>query len=509
MKAYTLETYYNIVKEAGLISSEAPCPVDLKDAKDTLVTGLTYDSNEVHPGSFFICKGLTFKPQYLIDAINNGAIAYISETKYDVDAPYILVSDIRKTMPYLAEKYFNSPADFLNLTGITGTKGKSTTAYYIKAIVDDYLKDIGKPESAVISSIDVYDGVTLKESHITTPENVELLSHFRNAVNSGIDYLEMEVSSQALKYNRVDRITFDVGIFMNISEDHISAMEHPSFEDYFESKLRIFPQTETAIINTDSDHFDVISEAAKAAKRVITFGTKEGADIYGSHIRKVGSEIHFRVHTDRFDHDFALTMPGLFNVENALAAVATAYVYNIPVKYIESGLRRARSKGRMECYTSKDNRMIAVVDYAHNKLSFEKLFSSTREEYPDYDIVAIFGCPGKKALIRRRHLGTIAGQYANKVYLVAEDPGEEPVIDISTDIAQYVAAENCPYEMIEDRGTAIEKAILSAENKTVFLITGKGDETRQKYGREYLDYPSDVELTKKALQIYDQCHPVQ
>lgn len=501
MKTYTLETYKNLMKDVSLLTD-----CDLKQAEKEEITNLTYDSNEVTPGTLFICKGVTFKEEYLKAALSKGAVCYISAVKYDVDAPFILVSDIRKAMPYLAEMYFNAPADKLKLTGITGTKGKSTTAYYIKAIIDDYLKDVEKPESAIISSIDVYDGKTLKESHITTPETVELMRHFQNAIDSGIEYLEMEVSSQALKYDRVNQIQFDVGIFMNISEDHISAIEHPTFEDYFESKLRIFAQTDNAIINMDSDHYDRILDASKAAKRVITFGTKPEADVYGSHIRKVGNEIRFRVHTDKFDHDFALTMPGLFNVENALAAVACAYVYDIPVCYIESGLRRARSKGRMECYMSKDNRMIAVVDYAHNKLSFEKLFGSTREEYPDYDIVSIFGCPGKKAQLRRQHLGTIAGMYADKVYLVAEDPGEEPYIDISKDIAQYVEAQNCPYEMIEDRGTAIEKAILSAENKTVFLITGKGEETRQKYGREYLDYPSDVELTLRALQIYDQIH---
>ena len=127
----------------------------------------------------------------------------------------------------------------------------------------------------------------------------------------------------------------------------------------------------------------------------------------------------------------------------------------------------------MELYASKDKNVIAIVDYAHNKLSFEKLFSSMKEEYPDYGIVSIFGCPGKKAYIRRRDLGTVAGQYARKVYLTAEDPGYEPVEDISKDIAQYVEAQNCPYEMIEDRGEAIRSAIESAEGKTLLLITGK------------------------------------
>ena len=176
----------------------------------------------------------------------------------------------------------------------------------------------------------------------------------------------------------------------------------------------MFAQTKNALINTNSDYFERVAEAAKAAPNVITFGTNEGSDIYGYDIEKVDHEIHFRVKCDRFDETFALTMPGLFNVENALAAIAAAYVFNIPVEFMKSGLYRARSSGRMETYMSADKNVIAVVDYAHNKLSFDKLFSSTRKEYPDYDIISIFGCPGKKAFIRRRDLGTIAGMYSKK-----------------------------------------------------------------------------------------------
>ena len=150
---------------------------------------------------------------------------------------------------------------------------------------------------------------------------------------------------------------------------------------------------------------------------------------------------------------------------------------------------------------TKDGKIVAIVDYAHNKLSFETLFSSMKEEYPDRAIVSIFGCPGKKALVRRKDLGTIAGQYSSKVYLCAEDPGEEPVEEISKDIAQYVT---CPVEMIEDRGEAIRAAIAAVEEPTILLITGKGDETRQKYGRTYVDCKSDIELTKEAIAAYDE-----
>ena len=317
----------------------------------------------------------------------------------------------------------------------------------------------------------------------------------------------MEVSSQALKYNRVDNMQFDVGIFLNISEDHISPIEHPDFEDYFSSKLKIFGKSRYGVVNMDADFADRILKESKVCEKVLTFSTKNPeADVYGYEIQKDGHETVFMVKTELFDEEFRLTMPGLFNVENALAVIAASILLEIPKEYMHSGLLRARSSGRMELYGSADKNLIAVVDYAHNKLSFEKLFSSIKDEYPDYNIVSIFGCPGKKAFSRRRDLGTVAGQYAKKVYLTAEDPGYEPVEQISKEIAQYVEAQNCPYAMIEDRGEAIKAAMDEADRKTIFLITGKGNETRQKYGCEYLDCKSDTQYVKEYLAEYDKKH---
>ncbi len=504
MKSYTLKQYADLLEQNDLLLCSELYGQEEKEAYI-----LTYDSREVKADTIFICKGAAFKAEYLESAVEKGAILYISEKTYELkkEVPHLIVKDIRKAMPILADFFYNSAWEDLTVIGVGGTKGKSTSAYYMKAIVDDYMESLGEKESAVISSIDIYDGVSRVESHITTPEAVELQRHFRNAVKSGIRFVEMEVSSQALKYNRVDNLIFDVGIFLNISEDHISPIEHPDFQDYFESKMKMFAQTKHAVVNLDADFSDKVLEAAKAAEYFVTFSRiDESADYYGYNIRKEGHETLFSVRGKEFDEEFVLTMPGLFNVENALAVIAAADILHIPMKFIRSGLRRARSSGRMELYASKDKKIIAVVDYAHNKLSFEKLFSSTKEEYPDYAIVSIFGCPGKKAYIRRKDLGTIAGKYAKKVYLAAEDPGYEPVEDISRDIAQYVEAQNCPYDMIEDRGEAIRTAIEEADEKTILLITGKGNETRQKYGCEYLDCPSDVEYVKKYLEEYDQKH---
>ena len=501
MKAYTLKEYAEVLDKNHML---ADC--QFFDCSDTEAAALTFNSKEVQQGSLFICKGAAFREEYVNEAAERGAICYVSEKQYHTEhqIPYILVKDIRKAMAVLANMYYCRPWQDLRLVGIGGTKGKSTSTYYMKAIVDDYLEAQQRKESAVISSIDIYDGKQLIESHITTPEAIELQRYLRNALDCGIEYAQMEISSQALKYHRVDGMRFDVAVFLNISEDHISPIEHADFEDYFESKMRMFGMTDTAVVNLDTDCADRVLEASEAAGEVITFSLEdESADYYAYDIRKENSETKFMVRCSEFEEQFVLTMPGIFNVENAMGVICAAVKLGIPRQYIHSGLYRAKSKGRMQMYSSKDQKIIAIVDYAHNKLSFEKLFSSMKQEYPDYEIVAIFGCPGRKALLRRKDLGTIAGQYASKVYLTAEDPGAEPVEQISRDIAKYVEAQNCSYEIIEDRGEAIKAAIEPVEGKTLLLVTGKGEETRQKYGNEYIECPSDVEYVKRYLEAYD------
>ena len=507
MNKYSIKDYIDLLKDENLLKGEMNCDNILQKE----VNLVSFNSKEVEEDTLFVVKGATFKVEYLKEAIQNGVFAYISESEYEVDIPCILVNDIRKALSCVSAMYFNYPGETINVIGVGGTKGKSTTTYYIKSILDEYSKSVNKKDTAVISSIDTYDGVENFESHITTPESYDIQKHFFNALNSGMENVVMEVSSQALKLDRVADVIFDIGIFMNISEDHISPIEHPDFNDYYNSKLKMFKNTKNAIVNMDADlASNTLAVARRDSARVFTFSMKtKDTDFYAYDIRKDGFNTIFMAHTPSYDEEFILTMPGLFNVENALAAIASAYLMDIPVDIIKHGIEIARSSGRMEVFHTKDMKIIILVDYAHNKLSFEKLFSSVKEEYKGRRIVAIFGCPGKKALLRRKDLGTIAGQYSDFVYLVAEDPGAEPVIDISNDIAQYVKKYTNNYALIEERGEAIEDAVLKAEKEdrpTIILLTGKGRETRQKYGTEYLPCISDVEYTEKYLAEYDKRH---
>lgn len=499
MKNHSIEDYVNKIEENKLLISKNTT----EDFEKRVIEKISYNSNDVVKNTLFVCKGRAFKQEYLDIAINKGAVTYISEVDYHKGIPCILVNDVQKTLSLVSNIYYDYPWRKMELIGITGTKGKSTTSYYIKYILDDYLKDKKQAEAGIVSSIDTYDGVTNKESYITTPESLDLQMHFNNAVNSNIKYMVTEVSSQALKYGRLYGVNFDIGVFLNISEDHISPVEHTDFEDYFEAKLKLFSKCDIACINLESDCASRVLEAGKASKKVITFGMSEDADIYGYNIRKKGKDIIFNVRTDRFDREFKLTMPGLFNVENALGAIAVAYILDIPEKNIYAGLEKARSSGRMEVYSSRGEEIVAIVDYAHNKLSFSKLYESIKTEYKGREIVTIFGCPGGKAYSRRKDLGLLSGLHSDKVVLTAEDPGVENVKDISEEIAGYVKMNNDNYEIIEDREEAIKESILLSKPNTIILLTGKGNEKRQKIGKQYLPYPSDVECVIKYLKEYD------
>lgn len=504
LQLHTLGEHVQLLQKNGLLTDPA-APIPQPGRKVALVS---CDSQYVVPGTLFLCKGAHFKARYLQDAIGRGAIAYIAEAPYeDVTAPCIQVTDVRHAMALLADYYYGHPSKKLNVVGITGTKGKSSTSYYLKYIFDEMMAATGGQESGVLGSIETYDGVERFESHLTTPEPLDLERHFANAAGAGLNYLTMEVSSQALKYDRVYGVEFAAACFLNIGYDHISPIEHPDFEDYFQSKLKIFAQAAVGCVNLDMDRADEVLAAARACPRVITFSQKDpSAAVFADQVSKNGNDILFRVKTPRFLRKFRLTMPGLFNVENALAAIAVCEALGIPERFIYLGLQKARVPGRMEIYTNADDKVIAIVDYAHNRLSFEKLFASVKAEYPGRRIVTVFGCPGKKALDRRRDLGEISGRYSDLVVLTEEDSGEEDTEDICRQIAVHVEGEGCQYSIQPDRGEAIRQAVLSCEEPTVILITGKGAETRQKRGVEYIDCPSDVAYVQDYLHEYDVLH---
>ncbi len=506
-RSVPVNAFTEALNRAGLLLSVSAGPGEVNGAGN--VSGVTYNSREAGRDSLFVCKGVHFKSQYLEDAISAGASCYVTEIAYGLGTPEcheILVSDIRRAMPVVAETFYGRLSDDLKVIGITGTKGKSTATYFMRYILDEMMAASGGKATAVCSGIDNYDGVINEESHLTTPEIMELYQHMDNALSTGIEYMTMEVSSQALKYDRVDGITFAAGAFLNIGSDHISAIEHPDFDDYLRSKLRLFSHCRKACYNLDCDEQELIVQASADCPYVITFSQKQrSANVYGYDIRSEAGKVTFCVHgkdiegCEDFDEEITLGTFGTINVENALAAIAMSALLGVPMDAIKGGLAKAVSPGRMEVFYSKDGRRIAIVDYAHNKLSYEKFFETIKDEFPDKKMMIVFGCPGGKAFARREELGTIAGRNCVYTIVTEEDYGEEDVNKICREIGEFVAAAGGKYEIITDRVEAIKKAITLMDDDTILFLPGKGRETREKRGIQYIDTPSDADVVIEYL----------
>ncbi len=502
---HTLSAYTALLEERGLLAAPLPETLD----RSAPVELVSYDSREVAPGTLFLCKGAHFKAEFLSMAQSKGAAAYVSETPYpEVNLPCIQVSDMRLAIAPLADLFYGHPSGQVKVVALTGTKGKSTAAYYMKYILDEYQREQNRPECGILSTITTYDGLERFESHITTPEPLELQRHLAHAVQAGMDYVVMEASSQALKYHRTLCTDFAAAAFLNIGLDHISPIEHPDFEDYFSSKLRIFAQGAVNCVNLDCDHAGRVLEAARAAGRpVITYSQKDqSAGVYAFQVRKRGGDLLFRVRTQDFQREFRLTMPGLFNVENALAAIALCQGLGIPQRCVYAGLERAKVPGRMEVYSNASGEVTAIVDFAHNRMSFENLCRSARAEYPGRRVVSVFGSVGSKAQERRKDLGEVGGRYSDLVIATEDDSEGEETLDICREIAAYVEKEGCPCAIQPNRGEAIRQAILGCREPTVLLVAGKGDETYQKRRDEYVATPTDAEYVQSFLGEYDMVH---
>lgn len=506
MKHYDLTAYSDLLSTLDLLED-----VNYLTSDQIMVKGLTYNSKEVEPGTLFMCKGANFKKEYLLEAVKRGAIGYISEEQYDVgDAiSSFIVSDIRKAMPYLAELFFNAPASKLKLIAVGGTKGKTTTTHFIKSILDTNLEKQGKKPSGLISSIQVFDGLAETPANNTTPEAILLHRYLANAVSAGLEYVVLEVSSQALKYNRVDCIEFDVGIFLNISKDHISPIEHTDFEDYFQSKMKMFEQTKIAVLSFDSSLYQKVLGYTNQTENVYNYSVHSvDADYYGYDISTEISGAHFKVKGPDFNEDFTLSMPGEFNVDNALAAIAATSALGIPHKDAIEGLKNVKVPGRMEIWDSKDGLLTTIVDYAHNKLSYESLYSSLRSYYSDAHITAVFGARGGKAYNRRQEFGEIVGLYADEAILTMIHPDMEELEDINNAIAVHVDKKNVPYKMIDNREEAIREAIFTQNGRKIVVVTGRGHENFQKVKGEYFSTPSDIEYVQQLMKEYDEKFPV-
>lgn len=449
----------------------------------------TTNSRESKAGAFFVCKGYTFKKEYLEMAAGQGAVLYMAETDYGVSLPKILVKDIRRAASLAARWFYGNPGEALFVTGITGTKGKTTTAYILKSILD-----AGRPGgTAVFSTMEVFTGRESRVSHLTTPEPAELQSYFREALENGCDHVVMEVSSQAMKLSRVYGERFPVGIFLNVDEDHIGGKEHATLEEYVGCKIAFLAQCDTVIVNRETRFFDQVM-AGCAGRRVILYGHDDSCD---GIIRNIVSDVsgsRFELGYEGQWYAFVTSLVGRFNVENLTAAILAAFVMGIDAGTIQEGIRSVHVPGRM--MVMEHDGIHIVVDYAHNYLSFLNVYQAVRETFSPKCIHSVFGSQGERSPIRRRDVGVLAEKYADYVYLTADDPGYESVTDICEEIRRHVTK---PCRIIPDREEAVWTALSAAEPGDVVILAGKGAEVTQRVRDGFVPYISDIKAAQQWI----------
>ena len=445
---------------------------------DLPIRWVSCDSKAVRPSTLFICKGASFKRAYLVEAISQGAVAYIAERDLGVNVPFIHARDIRRALGILSDAAWDHPSGSIKVCAFTGTKGKTTSVFYLRSILTARARRTGGHDPAYLTGVTYDDGVEAGESVLTTPEAPELERRIANAVAADCDVLVMEASSQALKLHRTLGVEFAVGAFTNFAEDHISPIEHPTVEDYLASKLMLFRNCRTAVVNLDMGVAMRVCEAAASCERVLTYSlVDEGADIYLERWERTAEGLAATVRTPCFACDLTLPTPAYFNLANALGAIACAVALGAEAEDIVAGLAHVRVSGRMEVYPSASGQVVGVVDYAHNGMSLTALLSEMRESYPDRELTVVFGATGGKGLDRRDTMGAAAGKLADRIIITEDDPGPEDPADICEAIARAVAAEGShAWEIVLDRPQAIAQAVAGAKRPAVVVVTGKGND---------------------------------
>ena len=474
-RCLSLRAYRGILADAGVLLS---CSADEGTAERVTVLFATDDSREARPGTLFVCKGKAFKREYLVSAIEAGAVAYVSEADYGVQAPCLLVSDIRTALAVLADAAYGHPSGRVEVCAFTGTKGKTTSAYYLRSILAEHARRVGAHAPALLTGVEFDDGIEHGESLLTTPESFTLERHIANAAAVGCGQLVMEASSQALKYRRTYGVEFAVGAFTNFGEDHISPIEHPTLEDYLQSKLLLFGNCHFAVVNLDMDIAPRVLEAARACERTLTYSMSDpAADIFLESRSFVDEGIRMRVRTPNGAVGLTLPTPAMFNVSNALAAIAMAESLQVDHGDISRGLAHVRVPGRMELHPSASGRIVGVVDYAHNGMSLETLLTDLKSRYPDREMAVVFGATGGKGVDRRETMGEVAGRLADRIVITEDDPGPEDPADIADAIARAVSAQgNANWKIVLDRPEAIRLAVRETKGEAVLVVTGKGDD---------------------------------
>ena len=450
--------------------------------EDVEVKELRYNSRKVEKGDVFCCVVGTFADghKYAAQAVEAGAAALVVERQLELDVPQILVENTRVAMAEMAAAYYGNPADEMVMVGITGTNGKTSTSYMLKSIAERMGKKVG-----LIGTIRNMIGDIIIDTERTTPESVDLQRILRQMKDENVDVVIMEVSSHSLDQKRVHGISYDIGCFTNLTQDHLDY--HKTFENYFSAKKLLFAQCKKAVINLDDSY--AADMVAGMDIPVMSVGVREQADITASEIdittRGVQFDFNYRNVTSRFN----VPIPGLFSVFNAMSAAGIALSLGWTLDSIKYGLEHMVSvSGRLEPLPTGKNEFTVLLDYAHTPDALENLLKTVRG-FATGRVVTLFGCGGDRDHAKRPIMGEIAGRFSDFAIVTSDNPRSENPMDIIASVEDGVKKSGCEYIIIENRRDAIEYALKNAKKNDVIILAGKGHENYQEIngGKQHFD----------------------
>ena len=444
---------------------------------DTEVTDIVNDSRKITPGCLFFCipGAVTDGHKFAAQAAEQGAAVLVVSKEVEVpdSVTVIRVEDPRYAMALIAAAWYDYPAEQIPVIGVTGTKGKTTTTYMIKSILEHAGHQVG-----LIGTIETIIKEKKIPSSNTTPESVTVQKYLREMADAGCDCAVMEVSSQGLMLHRTAGILFELGLFTNIEPDHIGPNEHASFEEYMECKGRLFRQCKVGIVNVDDPHWKQVLEGHTC--RLETVGFSPEASLRAEYVHLVNGAGYLGVAyhvSGSMDLDVEIDLPGRFSVYNSLMAIAVCRHFGVADQDILYALKQAKVKGRIELIKVSDD-FTLMIDYAHNAMSLESLLT-TLKEYNPKRLVCLFGCGGNRSKLRRYEMGEVSGRLADLTIITSDNPRDEEPQAIIDDIKVGIAKTDGKYVEIPDRKEAIAYAIHHGQPGDVIVLAGKGHEDYQ------------------------------